>query len=47
MLMSAIRRLRKKWRVRRERKTRLHAARYEPHGNGPDVGSGPLPGGGG
>jgi hypothetical protein len=32
MLMSAIRRLREKWRVRRERKKRLNAARTESHG---------------
>jgi hypothetical protein len=32
MLMAAIRRLRERWRIRRERKQRLNAARYEPTG---------------
>jgi len=32
MLMTAIRRLREKWRARRDRIQRLNAARYDAHG---------------
>jgi hypothetical protein len=32
MLMTAIRRLREKWRVRRDRIRRLNAARFDAHG---------------
>ena len=32
MLMAAFRRLREKWHLRRERLTRLNAARYDSHG---------------
>jgi hypothetical protein len=38
MLMSAIRQLRERWHVRRERKKRLNAARHAHHGTG-DPGS--------
>lgn len=40
MLMNAIRQLRERWRKRRDRKKRLNAARYEPHGKGDDFGGG-------
>lgn len=43
MLMFAIRRLRERWRERRERKNRLNAARHATGG----VKDGGLPGGGG
>jgi hypothetical protein len=41
MLMSAIRRLREKWRVRRDRIRRLNAARYTPGGTSDRFADGP------